>query len=205
MGHRLAQLGLFVRMFDEVRLVDYIHQMARFRDSPEDAVDTEAQLPLVIADFAEQQQIGFAQIGVGALRIAGVQAIEALHGDAAALFILQIEPGRDGNAARVGALIRIGGGLRIPSAVYAHSAGKLVVVDPVTRARLGGEGRGQEAGSAESGAAKTGAKGHQRTRFRPVRVKSRSLRPVPNSNSDQLRSVLLPVRWFTIAISPACQ
>ena len=205
MGHRLAQLGLFVRMLDQVRLVDYVDQVARLRDTPEDAVDAETQLPLILAEFAEQQQIGFAQIGVGAVRIAGVQAIEAFQGDAAALFVLQVEPGCHGKAARVGALIRVGARLRIPSAVHAHAAGELVVVDPVCRARLGGKGRSQEAGGTERGAAQADAKSHQRTRFRPVRVKSRSSRSVPNSKSDQLRSVLLPVTWFTIAISPACQ
>jgi len=39
MGHGLAQLFLFVRMFDQIGLVDDIDQVARFRHAPEHPVD----------------------------------------------------------------------------------------------------------------------------------------------------------------------
>ena len=74
MDHGLSQLGLLVRMFDEVGLVDDIDQVVRFYDTPEHLIEAEAQLPLVIANFAEQQQIGFTQVGMGTVRIRGVVA-----------------------------------------------------------------------------------------------------------------------------------
>ena len=53
MHHRLPQLGLSGRMFDEIDLVDDIDQVLRFGDAPEHLIDAHAQFPFAVADFAE--------------------------------------------------------------------------------------------------------------------------------------------------------
>ena len=91
MGHGLAQLGLLVRMVDQVGLVDDVDQMARFGDAPEHPVDAEAQFPFAAAQRAAQQQIGFAQIAMGAGRVGGVGAEERRQGEAGRPGDLEIE------------------------------------------------------------------------------------------------------------------
>ena len=45
--HGLTQLFLSVRVFNVVRLVDYINQMLRFCDTPEHLADAGSQLPTI--------------------------------------------------------------------------------------------------------------------------------------------------------------
>ena len=88
--HRLSQFGLSVRMLDEVDLVDDIDQVLRFGDAPEQLVDAQAQLPTALADFAEQQQVRFVHIEVGAARVGIVVAKEGRKSEASAVDIFQV-------------------------------------------------------------------------------------------------------------------
>ena len=75
-AHELAELGFFVGMFDQVDLVDDVHEVVRLDDTPEDPVDAETQFPLRIARLAQEQRVGLVHIRVGA---AGVLAIEPVE------------------------------------------------------------------------------------------------------------------------------
>ena len=72
MEHRLPQLGLLVGVRHEVGLVDDIDQGTHLDDAPEHAIDTQADLPLVLSDIAVHEQVGFSEIGVRAFGIPGV-------------------------------------------------------------------------------------------------------------------------------------
>ena len=181
MDHGLAQLDLLVGMLDEIGLVDDIDRIAGFGDAPEHPVDAQAQLPLAVAGLSEQQQIGFAQIDMGALGVAGVVAQERRHGHAPPLGVLEIELGRGGHTARVRALAGIRGGVGIPAAFDAQAAGERAVDD--LRAGVCGreQDRQRDPDRAESRRpGERGAAAHQRTRLNPVLVKSRSSRSVRN-------------------------
>ena len=191
MGHGLAQLGLLVRMVDQVGLVDDVDQMARFGDAPEHPVDAEAQFPFAAAQRAAQQQIGFAQIAMGAGRVGGVVAEERRQGETGRPGDLEIEFGLGDQPGVIAALAVMGGGLREPAALHRHTPGKLVLGGRGLRPGDDGEKQGRQpdrkpdvAGPRppECSAAcppNYGGPRHQRTRFRPVRVNSRALRSAP--------------------------
>ena len=91
--------------------------------------------------------------------------------------------------------------IRIPPAFDAEPAGYLDFDIRGLRPRSEHRKR-QSGGGARQ---EPGAPPHQRTRFSPVFVKSRSFRSVRNWKSDQCMTVLLPVRWLTMVISEARQ
>ena len=194
MGHGLAQLGLLVRMVDQVGLVDDVDQMARFGDAPEHPVDAEAQFPFAAAQRAAQQQIGFAQIAMGAGRVGGVVAEERRQGEAGRPGDLEIEFGLGDQPGVIGTLAVMGGGLREPAALHRHTPGKLVLGgrgvrpdDGEKQGRQPDRQRGRKPDvdgprPPECSAARPpvyGGPRHQRTRFRPVRVNSRASRSAP--------------------------
>ena len=147
MDHRLAQLGLLVRVFHEVGLVDDIDQGTRFDDTPEDSIDAHTQFPFAFADIAVQEKISLAEIGVGAVRIPGVVSVKRRYRNAPAFVVLGI--GRDlrGKAARMGALAGMRGSLGVQPGFRRQTPGKLdPIADPVVgvRAGAGREQRNQQ-------------------------------------------------------------
>ena len=54
-SHELAELGLFVGVLDQVRLVDDIDEVAHLRHPPGHPVHAETQLPLTLAGLAVEQ------------------------------------------------------------------------------------------------------------------------------------------------------
>ena len=144
MDHRLTQLGLLVRVFHEVGLVDDIDQGTRFDDTPEDSIDAQAQFPFVFADIAVQEKIGLAQIGVGAVRIPGVVSVKRGYGNASAFVVLGIGRYLHGQAARMRALAGIRGSLGVEPGLRGKTPGKLDPIgDPVVGVRSGREHRKQ--------------------------------------------------------------
>ena len=135
MDHRLTHLGLLVRLFDEVRLVDDIHQGTRFDDTPEHAIDTQTKLPFALAGIAVQEEIGLAEIGVGAVRVSGVVSEKGRNGEASPLVILDVGGCLRGKAARMGALAGMRGVLRVQPGFGGETPGKL---DPIGEPGLGG-------------------------------------------------------------------
>ena len=45
-------------MFDQVDLIDDVHQVVRLNNAPEDPVGTDAQLPLRVASIAHEHRVG---------------------------------------------------------------------------------------------------------------------------------------------------
>ena len=197
--HELPELGFFVGVLDQVGLVDDIHQVARFRHPPEHPVRAEAQLPLAVAEFAEHQEVGLPHVEVGAAGVAAVVAEEGRQGDASAFFVLGVELGLHHDAGGVGVLAGVGFVLVVPPALQAHPSGHLDRRRPAAC-----EDGCQDQDRTGRRDVEEGAR-HQRVRFRPVRVKSLSLSLVRYLKSDQVSTVLLPVRWLTMVISCACQ
>ena len=70
--HRLAELVFLVERFDQIGLVDDVDEMARLGDAPKDFAQADAQIP--IAGVVEPVRL--AQIPMGALVVAGVEAAE---------------------------------------------------------------------------------------------------------------------------------
>ena len=135
MGHRLAQFDFLVGIFDEVGLIDDIDQIARFRDAPEHPVDSEANLPFTFAQRAVQQQVGFAQVGVGQGPVRGVETEERSDGDAEFLRIVEIKLGLGDEAGVIAALAVEPGGPRKPSGLETDLAGEFVLGDCSTGRR----------------------------------------------------------------------
>ena len=93
MRHRLTKLALGVRMLNQVRLVDDVHQRPRLGDAPEDPVDAQAQFPFAVACIAEGEKVGFPQVGMRTLRVPGIEAQEGRYREAAAAVSLDIGGG----------------------------------------------------------------------------------------------------------------
>jgi hypothetical protein len=74
----LSQLVFPVRVFHQIGLVDYVDQVLRLGDSPENPVDAKTQLPVL----AHMKPVKLAQIEMGAFRIQGVEPPEGDEGDA---------------------------------------------------------------------------------------------------------------------------
>ena len=155
-------------------------RVLRFGDSPEHAVHTQSQFPFPMADFTKHQEIGFAQIGVGAARVRPVVAKKRRQRQAPVALALEMEFRLGGETAHMCALAGMGRVLGIPPAVDVQAAGEFVLDAFGSLARPGEKENGQDGDGGEHRAAKSGAQRHQRTRFSPVRVKSRSLRLVRN-------------------------
>ena len=76
--------------------LDDIDQVLRFGDPPEHPGDARPQLPFAVADFSEQQQVGFTQIRMGAAGVGAVVAQERGQSQASAPGVLEVKPwGRD--------------------------------------------------------------------------------------------------------------
>ena len=174
MGHGLAQLFLFVGVFDQIGLVDDIDQVARFRHSPEHPVDPEAQLPFTAVALAEPQQIGLAQVEMGSVRVGAVVAEKGGQRKAAAAGVFKMEFRFRHHAAGVPALLRIGSGLGMPATLQAQATGKLVV-NGRSRRPWGHPEQGHPNRN-ENDVDRDRAPPHQRIRLSPVRVKSFSFR-----------------------------
>ena len=167
-------------MLDEVGLVDDVDEVLRFGDAPEHAVHAQAQLPFPAAGFTEHEKVGLAQICVGAARIRAVVAEKRRDRETPVPPAFEMEFRFRGEAARVRALVGMGGKLGIPPAVDVQAAGKLVLDAFGPEAGACEKENGQYGDGGEHRAVKSGAHRHQRTRFRPVRVNSLALRLVRN-------------------------
>ena len=162
-------------MLDHVGLVDDIHQVARFRDSPEDPIRAEAQLPLTVSDLTEHKQVGFTHIEMGAARVRAVVAEERRQGDTSAFVVLGVELGLQHEAGGLGLLAGVSAVLVVPTAFEVQASG-----DHDPRSRSAAEDGRQDQGRSGDRGADEGT-WHQRTRFRPVRLKSRSFSLVRKS------------------------
>ncbi|MCE2494000.1 MAG: hypothetical protein J4F40_15600 [Alphaproteobacteria bacterium] len=151
--------------------------MARFGDAPEHPVDAGAQLPFAVADLADQQYVGFAQVRVGTVRVSGVVAKERRQGDASALGVLEIQAGRCDEAAGVRPLAGMRGGFRIPAVFDAHVSRELVCGDPGLGPRAGTTHRSGDPDNGECRAAKGIADRRRHTRFGAGRYSHRSSAP----------------------------
>ena len=100
-GHGLSQLRLVARGVCRADLVDDIDERARFGHTPENTVKTQAEFPLAVAHIAIDEQVGVAQISVGALRIGGVDTVEGRQGEAPAFVILHVDGGLAGKTTGV--------------------------------------------------------------------------------------------------------
>ena len=125
MDHGLTHLGLLVRLFNEVGLVDDIDQGSRFDDAPEDAIDAQTQLPFVFADIAVQEKKGLAKIGVGAVGISGVVSKKGRDRNASALVVFHIDRCLRGKAARMRALAGMRGSLGVEPGFRGKTPGNL--------------------------------------------------------------------------------
>ena len=134
MDHRLTQLGLLVRVFHEVGLVDDVDQGTRFDDAPEDSIDAKTQFPFVFADIAVQEKIGLAELGVGAVRVPGVVSEKRRQRYASAFVVLDMDLCLRSNAARMRALERMRGTLRVQPGFRGNTPGNL---DPIGDAGVG--------------------------------------------------------------------
>ena len=77
-GFIAPDLRIFsVNVFHEVRLIDDVNQVIAFRDSPEDLVQTDVQIPGVTFD----RPVGFPDIGMRTFTICTVHAGKANHGE----------------------------------------------------------------------------------------------------------------------------
>ncbi len=179
-GHGLPHPGLFIGMFDQVDLVDDVHQVAGLDHAPEHAVDAEAQFPFAVAECAGKQDVGFPQIEVGPPAVRAVVAEKGGHVEDAARFVLHVEVGLRYDSARMGALSGEKGGLGKPPALRAQTARKVCHGDAGLCARGTRAVSQNDCTGAEPQEAKHAPRGHHRTRLRPVRVKSRSSMSVRN-------------------------
>ena len=193
MSHRLAQLGFFARMLDQIKLVDDIHEIVQLGHAPEDLVHAQAKLPEIFSPFPVGQQVGLAHIGVAAARIGAVVSIKRGEGEADPFRKVPVKRRLENDAPAAGALLREGRRFREPSALKAE------IARPLQGLRHRHRGRHEQKG--RNGAAEA----HQRTRRSAVWVNSLSSRLLRKRKSLHSRTVLLPVRWFDIVISPARQ
>ena len=196
MRHGLAEFGPVARVFDEIQLIDDIHQIVQFRHAPEHAVEAQPQFPGIAAPVAMHQQIGFAQIPVRALGIGAVVAVQRRDGDAGCGRKLPVGRCFGNESSGAGTLPRERGRLRIPARLQADFSGNV--------RGLRGGGCGGRNGEQQPGG-DCATKPHQRTRRSAVCVNSPASRLVRNRKSLHCSTVLAPVRWFTMVCSPARQ
>ena len=158
--HRLAQLGFLAGVLDEVELVDDVHEVMQLDHAPEHAVNAQPKLPGVLAPVSVHQQIGLAQVCVGAPGIGAVVAIKRSEGEAGALRDVPVERRLDDHAPAAVALPRKGRRFRIPAGLQAQVAGK------INRLRSGAPWNHEREGR------DCAAKSHQRTRRSAVWLNS---------------------------------
>ena len=206
-GHGLAELGLPVRVLDEVGLVHDVDRVVELRDPPEDPVDPKPRLPLPLAELTEEEEVRLAHIGVGAPRVRAVAAEEGGQGEAPALGVLEKEGRLHNEAGRVRALARIGGGLWVPPTFQAVAPGERMLDVSHLGPSLGRDDERPEHPERpdDSGAAAGGERRHQRARFRPVLAKTRRPRPATTAphgtmtrNAERVRGAKLTsfsCRW----------
>ena len=90
-GHGLTQLGPVAGVLDKVRLVDDIHEVVQLGHTPEDAVEPQPKFPGILVPVPEGQQVGFAQVPVGALRVGAVISKERGEGETGVLSDLSVK------------------------------------------------------------------------------------------------------------------
>ena len=182
MGHELSHPALFVRVVDQVDLIDDVHQMMEFGDAPEHLVDAQPGFPFALAELAEQQEIGLAQIGMGALRIGAVVAVIRCQREASTVLVFEIERGFRSIADAPPALAPMRRLVGEPAALQGEAPGEL----GLDVSRPGGSGTGEEnpACRAErdaAGGTKTGREAFQRHAERYEFMIQAYPRPKPGS------------------------
>ena len=60
--HGLTQLGPVSRVLDEIQLVDDVHEIVQLGHAPENPVQSQLQLPEIVAPVAVHQQVGLADV-----------------------------------------------------------------------------------------------------------------------------------------------
>ena len=146
MGHELAHPALFVRVVGQVDLVDDVDQVMEFGDAPEHPVDAEPRLPLAVAELAEQQEVGLAQVGVGPVGVRAVVAVMRCQRNTSAVLVFDIERGLGGKAQAPVALALMGRFVGEPAAFHGDAARELGFY----LACFGGGGAGEDgAGDAQ--------------------------------------------------------
>ena len=173
MHHRLAQLGSITRVLDKVELVDDIHRVVKFGHAPEDAVQSQAKLPGILAPVSIHQEVSLADVGMRTLGIRAVVSIKRGEREAGCLCDLPVKRRLNDQPRSARPLAREGRRLRIPSRLRAQVARK------VESLRLG------TCGGHEHEGRDCAAESHQRTRRSAVWVNSLSSRLVPNRKSVQ--------------------
>ena len=191
--HGLTQLGFLARMLDKVELVDDIHEVVQFHHAPENTVNAQPKLPGILAPVPVHQQIRLAQVRMRAPRIGAVVAVQRGEGEAGGFRDIPVKRRLNNHSAAASALPREQRRFRKPSALQAQIARK------VNRLRRGAPGNDENEGR------DCAAESHQRTRRSAVCVNSLSASSLRNWKLPHCNTVLLPVRWFTIVISPARQ
>ena len=76
-NHWLAQFFLAIKTFNQVGLIDNVHQMYGFGDAPEDLANTGQHLPVICRMYPGQ----LPQVAMGAVIIALVIAVEGFEGE----------------------------------------------------------------------------------------------------------------------------
>ena len=122
-------------MFDQVDLVDDIHQVAGLYHAPEDAVYAQAQFPFPVAEGAGKEDVRLAKIEMGSTGVRAVVAEEGGHVEDAARFVFQVEVGLRDESARMGPLPGEKGGPGKPPAFRAQPAREVDFGDPGLGAR----------------------------------------------------------------------
>ena len=199
-GHGLAELGLPVRVLDEVGLVHDVDRVVELRDPPEDPVDPEPRLPLPVVELTVEEEVRLAHIGVGAPRVRAVPAEEGGHGEAPALGVLEKEGRLHNEAGRVRALAGIGRGLWVPPTFQAVAPGERML----DVSRLGPSvGRDDERPERsdhserpdDSGLAAGGERRHHRARFTSVLARTRPPGPATTAAHGARTRNAERVRW----------
>ena len=116
-------------MFDQVDLVDDVHQVTGLDHAPENAVYPQAQLPFPVAGGAGKQEVRFSQVVMGSAVVRAVVAEPGRHVEDAARFVFEVEVGFRYESARVGTLALEKGGLGKPPAFRGQPARQVDLVD----------------------------------------------------------------------------
>ena len=56
MGHGLPQFGFFIRVLNEIHLIDDVDQVPGFGDTPEHLIDADPNFPFAVAGLAKDER-----------------------------------------------------------------------------------------------------------------------------------------------------
>ena len=141
MGHWLTHLYLFVRVFNNIGLIDDVHQGTQLRDAPKHPIDAQTQFPFPVANIAVHQQIGLTEITVCAVRVPSIVPQEGSHRYACAFVVLNIERCLKRKATGIRTLVRIHGILGVQPSLSREAPGDINLVAEPGRVRYGREHR----------------------------------------------------------------